>query len=201
MKIYAMKRFWFKISLGTLTVAGLGMGTLFSPDQAGAFQEASTPAGIFATIIYPEPINVRSGPSTVHYPIIGKLSPGEVVPALGISPGHEWIEISYPGGVGSVGWIYASFASLSGGELHIVEPPPTPTPLITNTIDPTLAAAFNTAPTETRLPTFTPPASLEIPQFTAGNTVRSVGTAPGIFIMILFVIGAVGLVLSYVLRS
>lgn len=172
-----------------------------SPNHAEAYQEASTPTGVLATIIYNEQINVRSGPSTVYYPIIGQLFPGDVVPALGISPGREWIEISFPGGVGGVGWIYASFVSLSGGELHIVEPPPTPTPLITNTVDPTLAAAFNIQPTQTRIPTFTPPPPLDVPKFTEANTSHSSGAAFGVFIIILTIIGGVGLVFSYVLRS
>jgi uncharacterized protein YraI len=79
---------------------------------------------------------------------VAQLNPGEVVPALGISPGREWIQISYPGGTG---WVYASFISISGGELRIIEPPPTPTPLVTATIDLTLAAQFHAQPTETRL--------------------------------------------------
>lgn len=45
---------------------------------------------------YSAPINVRGGPSTISYPIIGQLAPGEVVPTLGISPAREWILITYP---------------------------------------------------------------------------------------------------------
>ena len=196
-----MRRFWFKISLGILTVTSLGVAVFLSPNPAEAYQEPSTPTGVLATVIYAEQINVRSGPSTVYYPIIGQLFPGDIVPALGISPGREWIQISYQGGIGGVGWIYASFVSLSGGELRIVEPPPTPTPLITATIDPTLAAAFNIQPTQTRIPTFTPPPPLDVPQFTDVGTSRPQGAAFGIFIMILMIIGTAGLVLSYVLRS
>lgn len=172
-----------------------------SPNQVEAYQEVSTPTGVLATIIYAEQINVRSGPSTVFYPIIGQLFPGDIVPALGISPGREWIEISYPSGVGGVGWVYASFVSLSGGELRILEPPPTPTPLITATIDPTLAAAFNIQPTQTRIPTFTPPPPLDVPQFTEISTSNSSGAAFGIFIIMLIIIGGAGLVFSYVLRN
>ena len=194
-----MKRFWFKTLVGTLTVTGLGLAAFLSPNQAGAYQEASTPAGILATVIYAEPINVRSGPSTVFYPIIGQLQPGDVVPALGVSPKREWVQISFAGGASGVGWIYASFVSISGGELQIVEPPPTPTPLISATIDPTLAAAFIVQPTETRMPTFTPPPPLEVPQYTDAATSRSSG-ATGIFIAILVIIGALGLIISFVLR-
>jgi hypothetical protein len=193
-----MKRFWFKSLIGILMVAGLGLATLLSPDQAGAFQEASTPSGILATVIYAEPINVRSGPSTVFYPIIGQLQPGDIVPALGVSPGREWVQISFAGGVNGIGWIYASFVTISGGELQIAEPPPTPTPLVSATIDPTLAAAFIVQPTQTRMPTFTPPPPLEVPQYTEAIPSRSSG-ATGIFIVILVVIGALGLTISFVL--
>jgi len=196
-----MRRLWFKALLGVLAVTSLGMGSFLSPNRAEAYQEVSTPTGVLATIIYAEQINVRSGPSTRYYPIIGQLLPGDVVPALGISPGREWVQVSYPGGVGGVGWVYASFVSLSGGELRIVEPPPTPTPLITATIDPTLAAAFDIQPTETRISTFTPPPPLDVPQFTEETTSRSSGGSFGIFIVILTIIGGVGLVFSYVLRS
>ena len=200
MTIYAMKRFWFKSLIGVLTIGVLGLATLLPPDQAGAFQEASTPSGILATVIYTEPINVRSGPSTVFYPIIGQLQPGDIVPALGVSPGREWVQISFAGGLNGIGWIYASFVIISGGELQIAEPPPTPTPLISATIDPTLAAAFIVPPTQTRMPTFTPPPPLEIPEYTDAASSRSSGAA-GIFIMILVVIGALGLTASFVLRK
>lgn len=196
-----MRRLWFKALLGILAVTSLGMGSFLSPNQAEAYQEVSTPTGVVATIIYSEQINVRSGPSTRYYPIIGQLFPGDVVPALGISPGREWVQVSYPNGVGGVGWVYASFVSLSGGELRIVEPPPTPTPLITSTIDPTLAAAFNIQPTQTRIPTFTPPPPLDVPRFTEESTSHSSGGAFGIFIIILSLIGGVGLAFSYVLRN
>ena len=179
-------------------MASLGAGMFLLPNQAEAYQEASTPTGVLVTIIYPEQINVRSGPSTVNYPIIGQLFPGDIVPALGISKGREWIQISYSGGVG---WVYASFVSIAGGELRIVEPPPTPAPLVTATIDPTLAAAFNIEPTQTRIPTFTPPPPLDVPQFTEVSASHSSGAAFGIFIIILIIIGGVGLVFSYVLRS
>ena len=194
--IYVMKQFWFKALLGTLMFAFLGTGALFSPRQAVAYQDVPTPTGIFVTVTYSDPINVRSGPSTILYPIVAQLNPGEVVPALGISPGREWIQITYPGGTG---WVYASFVSISGGELRIVEPPPTPTPLVTSTIDPTLAAAFNVQPTITRLPTFTPPAPLATLDITSHvTTPRTV--APGFFIVVLGLLGGAGLLVSFLLR-
>ena len=201
MKIYAIARFWFNTLLVLAAVAVLGGAVFLSPNRARAYQEPSTPTGVLATVIYAEQINVRSGPSTVNYPIIGNLFPGDVVPALGISKGREWIQISYPNGIGGVGWVYAPFVTLSGGELRIVESPPTPTPLVTATIDLTLAAQFIVQPTQTRIPTFTPPPPLDVPQFTDVGGSRPTGAAFGIFILILVIIGVAGLVLSFVLRS
>jgi hypothetical protein len=192
-----MKQFWFKILLGIFSVAGLSVGAFLSPRQAEAYQDAPTPTGIFVTVTYSDPINVRSGPSTIQYPIVAQLAPGEVVPALGISPGREWIQISYPGGTG---WVYSSFVAISGGELGILEPPPTPTAVIA-TIDPTLAAAFNLQPTQTRMPTFTPPPPLEVPQFTDANRGPAFLGASGIFILSLTLIGGVGLIVSFLWRK
>jgi uncharacterized protein YraI len=190
-----MRQFWFKTLLGVIMLAALGLAGPLAPRQAQAYQDVPTPTGIFVTVTYTDPINVRSGPHTQVYPIVGQLNPGEVVPALGISPGREWIQVTYPGGTG---WVYASFVSISGGELRIIEPPPTPTPLATSTIDPTLAAQFAIQPTQTRMPTFTPPPPLEVPQF-ADNTRNSWGAA-GIFIVGLGLIGAVGLLVSFLAR-
>ena len=197
--IYGMKRFWFNALSGLLTVMGLGMGTFLLPNQAGAYQEASTPTGILITVTYTDRMNVRAGPGT-FYDIVGQLSPGDVLPALGISPGREWIQVSFPTAPGGIGWVYATYVSVSGGELQIVEPPPTPTPVITSTIDPTLAAAFNVEPTQTRMPTFTPPPPLDVPQFTDASPTRSSGAGSGIFIFSLGLMGAIGLLVSYMLR-
>lgn len=198
--IYAMKRFWFKTLVGALAVIGLGVGKSLASEQPRVrAQEASTPTGVFVTVIYTDPINVRGGPSTVNYPIIGQLAPGEVVPALGVSPQREWVQITYPP-TGGIGWVYAAFVSVSGGELRIVEPPPTPTPLVTSTIDPTLAAAFNVQPTETRLPTFTPPPPLDIPEFNDASASNPSRMVFGVFIIGLGLTGAIGLLVSFVLR-
>jgi uncharacterized protein YraI len=200
MNIYEMRRFLFKALLGFLTVMASGSAMFLSPDQAGAFQGASTPSGIFVTVTYTEPINVRSGPSTVYYPIVGQLFPGDISPALGVSPGREWVQIVYSDAPGGVGWVYAAYVAVSGGELRVVEPPPTPTPLATATVDPTLAAAFNFEPTSTRIPTFTPPPPLSIPQFTDTTVRRPLGIPSGVLVISLALMGAVGLLVSFVLR-
>ena len=91
--------------------------------------------------------------------------------------------------------------SVSGGELPVVESPPTPTPLATNTVDPTLAAAFNFQPTSTRMPTFTPPPPLDIPKFEEETVSRPSGIPSGILVLSLGLIGALGLVVSFILRK
>ena len=196
-----MKRFWFKTILGVGVVAGLGVGTLLSTKQAEAYQVASTPLGIYATVTYADPINVRGGPSTVHYPIVGRLNPGDIVQALGVSPAREWVEVAFPQAPGGVGWVYAIYVSISGGEPLVVEAPSTPTPPVTATIDATLAAAFNFQPTPSRIPTFTPPPPMTVPQFSEVETPRQSMVAPGIFVVSLLLLGAIGLIVSVVLRK
>jgi len=144
-------------------------------------------------------INVRTGPSTIVYPDpCGLLPYGATAPALGTTPGHEWIEISYPACPGGVGWIYAANVDLAG-TLTVVEPPPTPTPLATATIDPTLQAAFHVAPTETRLPTFTPPPPLSLPTFSAASRPES-GLPTGVAILAIALVGGIVLAASYIGR-
>jgi len=180
-----MNRFWFQFTFRLLLTAvvlgpfgllynfGKPRGISLLPAQVrpsvnaqGAATETPSVNGAspYITQTYTEAINVRTGPSTVDYPTIGQLPIGATAPALATSPHHEWIEISFPGGPGGVGWVYAANVTLTG-TLQVVEPPPTETPPATATIDPTLAAAFNIQPTETRLPTFTPAPPLVIPTY------------------------------------
>ncbi|MFP3855230.1 MAG: SH3 domain-containing protein, partial [Anaerolineales bacterium] len=124
----------------------------------------TTPEG--PVILVPDQVNVRLGPDT-EYELVGVLISGQLVPALGRSPGGEWIQIYYPGVEDNVAWVYGPLVRLDGqGFLPVVEPPPTPTPRMTATIDPTLAAQFNLLDvTPTRMPTFTPADSIVQPTF------------------------------------
>jgi hypothetical protein len=97
--------------------------------------------------------------------------------------------------------VYATFVSISGGELRIVEPPPTPTPLATATVNPTFAAAFIFQPTSTRLPTFTPPPPLVVPQYTDTVAPKSSGVASGLIVIGLLLMGAIGYLISFVLSK
>jgi uncharacterized protein YraI len=140
-------------------------------------------------------VNVRSGPST-DYPRVGVLIAGQRVPAYGRTPGGDWVQVAYPGVPGGIAWVYAFLVEVFGN-LPIVEPPPTPTPLTTPTIDPTLAAQFIVDTQPTRLPTFTPPPPLIIQTFSPPDTSMGTGGIPMGFIIIgLGVIGLFGAFIS-----
>jgi hypothetical protein len=183
-------------------------GVLVLPASAGRAsrsQQAAQPTDTIeagqsiATVIIgdnPE-INVRSGPG-VEYASIGKLQAGKSVPALGRSAGGDWVQIAYPSGAGGVGWVYAYLVTVTG-DLPVVEPPATPTPRVTPTIDATLAAQFIREIPPTRLPTFTPPPTLIIPTFVPEATPANPGGKPVIYVMIgLAVLGLLGILLSLI---
>ncbi len=145
----------------------------------------STASGPMAVVIpQPEPqINVRSGPKTT-FDKVGVLLVGQRVPAKGRTAGGDWILIEYPGVPGGQAWVWSAYVKIEPPvQLPIVEPPPTPTPQFTLTVDPTLAAKFIITPVPTRLPTYTPPPPLAIPTFTAVNG-SGVGNIPMGFIVL-----------------
>lgn len=163
-----------------------------------------TPSGIMATVkagLNETSVNVRSGPHALYYPKIGVLLEGQTVPALGRSPGGDWILVGYAGVPGGQGWVFSKYVTLTPGELPVVQPPVSPTPEITQTIDPTLAAQYLVTAVPTRLPTFTPPAPLNIPTFapSGGNQVLS-SIPMGLVIVILFSIGVLLGIFSFIQR-
>lgn len=169
---------------------------LFQSVQAQAPTPTATLSGPYVIVTYEEEINVRAGPGTL-YPIIGKLSPGAIAPAIGLSPGRIWIQIMYPGSADGKGWVHSTLVQLvTTSDLPIIQPPPTPTPRITATIDPTLMAAFHFEPTATRLPTFTPAPPLVIPSYAAPGTEALPNDAAGIYILGFALLGILGLALS-----
>lgn len=143
-------------------------------------------------------INVRAGPSTVGYDIVGVMIAGQLAPALGRSVGGEWIKIAYPGVPEGVGWVYSPLVQLIvGGDLPIIEPPPTTTPRVTPTIDPTAAAQFVDERPPDRLPTFTAPPPLDIPTFEPpGNPVTSSGNF--LMALLIAVFGVIGILSALV---
>jgi hypothetical protein len=156
-----------------------------------------TASGPFITVIYDGQINVRSGPSTFNYPAIGVLLPQETAPALGRSPGGEWILIRYTGVPGNVGWVYGPYVKLPiGASLPVVESPPTPTLATTPTFNPTLVAAFLPQFTPTRLPTFTQPGPLILPTYESVSP-QAGGVPLGLVIVLLALIGGFGALISF----
>lgn len=143
-------------------------------------------------------VNVRTGPGT-EYPSIGHLVVGERAPAKGRSAAGLWILVDYPGVDSGQGWVYAPLVTLfpPSASLSIVEPPPTPTPRVTPTINPTLAAQFILEIPATRLPTFTPVEPLQIPEFEQSGTGRVGGIPIGMFITGLGLMGLFGAAVAY----
>ncbi|HCB00847.1 MAG TPA: hypothetical protein DEP19_00550 [Anaerolineae bacterium] len=171
-----------------------------------AQEPTQTPApttGLFITVITDEPqINVRLGPSSTVYPIVGILLQGATAPALGRSQGGDWIQIEFPSAPDGVGWVYSPLVQVSPpGNLIIVPPPPTPLGPATSTVDPTLAAQFVVEPTSTRLPTFTPQPSMT-PLATFTSTSSSINdSVPLATIIIAFaILGFIGFLLSLIRR-
>lgn len=144
-------------------------------------------------------IYVHAGPGSFDYPRIGVLLANETAPALGRARDREdWIQIRYPGVPGSTGWVYALYVKLSPGAfLPLVDAPPTPTPVSTPTINPTLEAAFIGQQTPTRLPTFTPPPPLELPSFNEPTATDTARVPAGLLILSLALFGLMGAVISY----
>ncbi len=132
-------------------------------------------------------VAVRSGPSTLC-DTIGVILPGMTVEVAGQTIAGDWLLIKYPGVSGGEGWVWALYIDVKGGELPVVELPPTPTPKVTTTIDPTMAAQFVITPENTKLPTFTAPPPLTIPTYSTG--VIGNGRIPvGLVILILAGLG------------
>lgn len=169
--------------------AAAGLSFQISPSVTG------TPEG--PVILVPDQVNVRTGPG-VDYDQVGVMISGQRAPAVGRSPGGEWVQIRYPGIPGNLGWVFTPLVRLEppGATLPIVEPPPTPTPPTTATIDPTLAAQFLDLAQPTRLPTFTPAEAPVQPTFETVAENRNAAFPPILAILGLLVIGVFGMVIS-----
>lgn len=204
-----MKRIWFHILTITLLLVFTISISLFvsAPGVALARQvtesaSAQAGSGLYITVVTDEPqINVRMGPSSTIYPVVGILLTGSTAPALGRSQGGDWIQIEFPTAPGGVGWVYSPLVQVSPpGNLQVVAPPPTPVPPATATIDPTLAAQFKIEPTSTRRPTFTPPAALVIPEYVQQSSKQRDAIPLAVVIMAFAILGFIGFLLSLIRR-
>jgi len=194
---------WFVAITGVVVLGA------FTPNQVSVLAQqptgsiptvTGTPAGPVVRVDpFNQQIRVYAGPSLYDYPAVGVLLANETVPAIGRARDRDdWIQIYYPGVPGSAGWVYALYVFLSPGAiLPVVDIPPTPTPLSTPTINPTLEAAFIGQTTPTRLPTFTQPAPIDVPNFTDDTSSQTTGIPAGLIILSLGLFGFMGAVISY----
>jgi len=198
----------------SITIGGLVIASVVGLSLAGRVSAAPAqqpPTGTIATvtgtptgpvIVVPDQVNVRTGPST-EYELIGVLIAGQTAPAIGRTTGGDWIQVAYAGVPNNVAWVYSPFVVLDppGAFLPIIEPPPTATPRVTPTIDPTLAAQFNLSDiTATRLPTFTAAPPIVQPTLALPELERSTGIPPILTLAGLVLIGTFGVLIS-VLRG
>ncbi|MHB0922810.1 MAG: SH3 domain-containing protein [Bellilinea sp.] len=190
------------LSLGLLAIRPVGVHAQIPTGSVPTV--TGTPSGVMATVkagLGEDTINVRSGPHALYYPKIGVLMVGQSIPALGRSTGSDWILISYPGVPGGQGWVFSKYVDLSPGDLPVVQPPASPTPEVTQTINPTLAAQFIVTVAPTRLPTFTQAPPLTIPTYeTSGGGQALTGIPMGLVILILLSVGILMGIFSFIQR-
>ncbi len=194
-----MKKFSISISILFILVFLVGINRLDTVDASGLNQQPTiaiptvtgTPKGptVKVSLDQEEPVNVRSGPGAL-FDKVGVILAGQELPAIGRSAGGDWIEIEYPGAPNNIGWVYAPLVIPSGHELPIVEPPPTVTPAVTQTINPTLAAQFISTPNPTRLPTFTPAEPLVISTYEDVSRTSFLGHIP--MGLVIIIVGGLG---------
>lgn len=183
-----------------LLVLVIGISGVPSP-AAGQFPTLSvatvtgTPRGLWVRAIGEPhiPLNVRSGPSPTSSQV-GVFLVGQEAPAFGYY--GSYVQIEYAGAPGDRGWVVLDRVEVFGGILPMMQAPPTETPSITKTIDPTLAAQFIITAQPSRLPTFTEPPALMIPTFQAETGATATGGIPIGYVII--TLAGLGLFLSLI---
>lgn len=184
---------FFLLGLSMPTVVGAQIPTGSIPTVTGS------PMTAFVVVLDNEQgfANVRSGPGTLGYDVVGVLVVGQQAAALGRTVVGDWILIAYPGVPGGQAWIFKDLVEVEG-DLQIMEPPPTQTPLTTATLDPTLAAQFQVEIIPTRMPTFTAPPDLVIPTYSdISSRSGTFGVPIGFIIIGMAVLGLFGLLISF----
>jgi len=139
------------------------------------------------------PVNVREGPNRLTQKV-GVLQVNQEAVAVGRY--GDWIQIQCLGCPNNgLGWVFAPNVTLVGAVPEVM-PPPTSTPAITMTIDPTLAAQFLPQSQETRLPTFTEPPMLIIPTYQEVSGATAPGGIPLGFVIV--ILAGIGLFLTLI---
>ena len=149
----------------------------------------SSPRGVYVRAIGQptEALNVRAYPSSTST-LLGRFQVGQEAKAFGYY--GDYVLIEYAGAPDGKGWVWKVMLEVHGGELPMLEPPPTEVPLVTKTIDPTLAGQFIITQMPTRLPTFTEPPPLQIPTYQIVDGATATGGIPmGYIIVVLAGLG------------
>lgn len=130
-------------------------------------------------------LNVRSGPDTTAYEVIGLLPSGTTVEIIGRDEARQWWQVRFDPAPNDIGWVASdpNFSRAVNVEnIPVADAPPTPTGTPTNTptptstttpIPPTETATSTSVPptlTPTATPTLTPTPSTSV-QFTISPTV------------------------------
>ncbi len=182
-------------------VAGLIWLALRLPGAAaapGAQADTPTPPDMRVEIF--QDVNVRGGPGT-DYDLVGVLIPGQTSAILGRSADSTWIKIVYIGGPDNSGWVLRDLVRVIGELPNIptVVAPPTPTlpPTRTPEVGATSVGLNTQAAASRYLPTFTAPAPVIQPTLLPVQGTRAnLAFPPAILIIVLFVLGAFGALVS-----
>lgn len=149
----------------------------------------SSPRGFYVRAIGDpnDSLNVRAYPSSTSS-LLGRFQVGQEAVAHGTY--GDYVLIDYAGAPDGKGWVWKEMLEIHGGTLPMLEPPPTEVPLVTKTIDPTLAAQFIITQMPSRLPTFTEPPALQIPTYQIVDGATATGGIPmGYVIVVLAGLG------------
>jgi len=155
----------------------------------------SSPRGLYVRAIgdAETPLNVRSYPNSTSTRV-GIFLVGQEAKAYGYY--GDYVMIDYAGAPDNHGWIVLNRVEVFGGSLPMLQPPPTETPSITKTIDPTLAAQFIITAIPSRLPTYTEPPALQIPTYPAESGGTTTGGIPIGYVIV--VLAGFGLFLTLI---
>ncbi|MEA4931438.1 MAG: SH3 domain-containing protein [Anaerolineaceae bacterium] len=183
------------LAIGALIMPGITTPVLGQFPTLEVPTVTGTPRGLWVRAIGEPtiPLNVRSGPSATSSQV-GVFLVGQEATAFGYY--GSYVQIEYAGAPGDRGWVVLDRVEVFGGTLPMLQAPPTETPSITKTIDPTLAAQFIITAQPSRLPTFTEPPALQIPTFQAETGGTATGGIPIGYVII--TLAGLGLFLSLI---
>lgn len=183
------------LAIGVLIMPGITTPVLGQFPTLEVPTVTGTPRGLWVRAIGEPtiPLNVRSGPSATSSQV-GVFLVGQEATAFGYY--GSYVQIEYAGAPGDRGWVVLDRVEVFGGTLPMLQAPPTETPSITKTIDPTLAAQFIITAQPSRLPTFTEPPALQIPTFQAETGGTATGGIPIGYVII--TLAGLGLFLSLI---